>query len=520
MLERRKIIGFLLGSGVFIFLLVLPSPAGLGPDAQRMAAVVLLMAIWWITEAVPIPVTALLPIPLYPLLNIMPSATVTMNYANQLIFLFIGGFMLAAAIQRWNLHKRIALTIIWLIGTNPYRLLLGFMLATAFLAMWISNTATAMMMLPIAMAVVLQMKKGVRFGDKLGTKAEQVFSDSFGMVLMLGIAYGASIGGVATLIGTPPNIVFAGFIREFYPSAPEIGFMQWMLIGIPVVACLLPIAWAVLAYVAPGVSLKKFVFEGGGSSQVIKSELKTLGPMNAGERLIGIVFLVTVFLWMFRNPINLDFIVIPGWSELFPEVQRKYIHDTTVAMTMAISLFFIPVRRSKHRFLLDWGTAVKAIPWGIVLLFGGGFALAAGFKATGLDTWIGGNLGHFAGLQTLLIVFAICLLVTFLTEVTSNTATATMMMPILAATAVALNEHPFFLMIPGTISASCAFMLPVATPPNAIVFGSGWVNITKMAKVGVLLNFAGVLIITALAYGLVMLVFGARVGVVPGWIAP
>ncbi len=512
-----KNVGLFIGLGVFLLLLLLPTPAGLEVEAQRMGAVVSLMAIWWVTEAVPIPVTSMLPIALYPLLHIMPSKTVTPNYTNHLIFLFIGGFLLASAIEKWNLHRRIALNIIRLMGTNPYRLMFGFMAATAFLAMWISNTATAVMMMPIAMAVANQLADNSTYRGDGSAASREIVRMTFGSALMLGIGYSASIGGVGTLIGTPPNIVFAGFIREMYPKAPEIGFLQWMLVGFPLVLIFLPICWIIVSKFSTKIPLKDIEF-GVGETNLIEENIKDLGPMNKGERIILIAFALTVFLWMFRAPMNLGIATIPGWSSLLPTGYGKYLHDATVSIFMSIVLFMVPVNFKKREFILDWKTASKGIPWGTVLLFGGGFAIASGFKTTGLDAWLGSGLTGISGLPMMAIIFLVCIFMVSLTTVTSNTATSTMIMPIMAATAVGLGEHPFWLMIPATISASCAFMLPVSTPPNAIVFGSGWIQMRQMLKTGFILNMIGIFLVTFLCYFLMMWVFGLQLGTLPAWV--
>lgn len=514
----KQTVGLFLGPALF-FLIFLLSPAqGLSREGQNMGAVAILMATWWLTEAVPIPVTSLLPLVLYPVLNILPSSSVAPNYTNHLIFLFIGGFLMATTIQKWNLHKRIALSIILIVGTNPYLILLGFMIATAFLAMWISNTATAMMILPIAMAVVIQLSQKASYKGEQGPVAQEMTLKSFGSVLMLGVAYSASIGGVGTLIGTPPNIVFAGFVKELFPAAPEIGFLQWMKVGVPIVIIFLPISWLVLAKFASPISLKDFQFGDGKSSrEIIKKELNNLGPMSYQESMVALIFVLTVLLWVFRAPINLGTVKIPGWSQLFPTSQANFFHDATVAMFTGLLPFFIPSNWKKREFLLDWETAVKGIPWGTVFLFGGGFAMASGFTETGLGEWMGNGLAGFQGFSALALILIVTIFSKCLTEVISNTATATMLMPILGATALAMQIHPFFLMIPATLSASFAFMLPVATPPNAIVFGSGWITMGQMAKTGLILNILAVIVLTLLSYLSLIYLMGLDLGVMPDW---
>jgi len=494
----RQRIGLFLGLGLFILVLVLPPASGMSPQAKRTAAVALLMACWWISEAIPIPVTALLPLILFPLLSIMAAKDVASRYADQNIFLFMGGFFIAMAMQRWELHKRIALHIIRILGTSPHRIILGFMIATAFLSMWISNTATTMMMFPIGLAVILHAQAMIKKENLSINTAKGEFN--FGTALMLAIAYSASIGGIATLVGTPPNIVFAGIARSLFPKAPEIGFLDWFKIGLPLVIIFLPIVWIYLTRIILPLRLKKIP----GEKNVIEQDLKSLGPMKIGEKLTLVVFVVVAVAWIFRQNIDVGLFVIPGWSNILGI--SDYVHDSTVAMIGALLLFLLPVNWRKREFVLNWEWAVR-IPWGIILLFGGGFAIAAGFQSSGLAQWIGERLSFLSGIPLIFMIMCICLFLTFLTEITSNTATTTMMMPVLGSMAVAMCIHPYLLMIPATISASCAFMLPVATPPNAIIFGSGYLRIPDMAKAGFFLNLIGVLIVTLIVYFLAIPVF-------------
>ena len=500
---QKKLVLIVGGLLLFLFMLMLPPPEGVSPEGQRMAAVVLLMALWWISEAVPIAVTALLPLVLYPLLGILPSKAVAPNYTNHLVFLFLGGFMIALAMERWNFHKRIALVIIRAIGTNPSRIVLGFMVAAAFLSMWISNTAATMMLLPVAMAVVRQVASHVTWNGGSEEYSPQAVEQNLGLTLMLGLAYSASIGGVGTLIGTPPNIVFAGFYKNSFPDQPEITFFRWMIFAVPVVLVFLPLVWLYLCRFVCQVPLNKLKL-GEGAGQVIAKELEALGKMSRAERFVAGVFLTTALLWIFRQPISLGSVTVPGWSSLFP--WSGHLHDSTVAMAMGLLLMIFPLGfpngmerdGKKEYFALDWKTVNDGVPWGILLLFGGGFALAAGFKQTGLDLWIGQQLSALGEYPLWMVVLGVCLGLTFLTELTSNTATATMILPIIAGAAIAAEVHPLLLMVPATISASFAFMMPVATPPNAIVFGSGWVTIPQMSKAGLALNFLGAILVTAL----------------------
>jgi len=486
----RVIVAFL-GLAAFVTVLLIPTPAGMTPVAQRVAAVAVLMAIWWITEAIPIPATALLPLALYPALGIMSAKDAAVSYGDRNLFLFAGGFFIAMAMQKWNLHERIALHIIKRTGTNSRRLILGFMVATAFLSMWISNTATAMMMMPIGLAVIGEIER-----------TSEAESGPFGTALMLGIAYAASIGGIGTLIGTPPNIVFTTQLSLLYPKAPEISFVQWMFIGLPLVLIFLPLTWFTLTRLAYPISPSVAT---GRIESIIDERLNSLGPMSRGEKIVLAVASMTAISWISRGL----------WSRLFP--QPDYIDDSTVAIAFAVLLFAIPVDREQNEFALDW-TWARRIPWGILLLFGGGLALANGFKDSNLIAWAGDQLRVLSNMPLLGMIVCIALLVTFLTELTSNVATTTILLPILAVTASeVLKVNPLLLMIPATMSASCAFMLPVATPPNAIVFGSGHITVPQMARSGLILNFLGVLLITTLAFVAVPHVFHLLSYRLPDW---
>lgn len=497
----HKKVGLIGGLVLFIILLMAPTPEGMSEDGQRAGAVAFLMAVWWMTEALPLAATALLPIGLYPLLGVMSGKDVTLAYGDDNIFLFAGGFFIAMAMQKWNLHERIALNIVVRTGTNPSRLVLGFMFATAFLSMWISNTATTLMMLPIAMAVI----------DEMGKRSEKKDVGRFAICLLLGVAYSASIGGVATLIGTPPNGVLLTQYRSMFPDAPEIGFVQWMVIGVPFTAIMLPLTWLMLTRVLFHFKDLKFA----GAREEIQNRLAALGKMSRGETIVLAVWIATALSWIFQNDIELGRYVIPGWADLFPE--PKYIRNSTVAVFFAIVLFMIPVDLKKREFALDWEWAIK-IPWGVLLLFGGGLALANAFSSTGLVEWTGEKLTLLEGVSPLLVIICIALMLTFLTELTSNVATTSIMLPILGgAVAPALGVHPLLLMIPAAISASCAFMLPVATPPNAIVFGGGHINVAQMARAGLLINLMGVVIVTLLTYFVAVPVFGIEFGEVPDW---
>ncbi len=469
------------------------------PLVTRMAAVAVLMAGWWITEAIPIPATALLPVALLPLLGIMRGRDVAALYFNHIIFLFIGGFIFALAMQKWNLHRRIALRIILLLGTGPRRMILGFMVATWFLSMWISNTATTMMMVPMAMAIILQFRES--FG------AERV--SRYAVALLIGIAYAASVGGIATLIGTPPNLSFARIFQLTFPAAPEISFATWFVFALPLSTVFLLIAWGVLC--------RMFGIDGAGFSgerELFKQEHRQLGRIRFEEVAILVLFVLLVFLWMFRRDIDLGIWVIPGWTRIMPV--PGFIDDGTIAVSLALLLFLIPARSGRAGRLMDWQTATQ-LQWGIVILFGGGFALASGFRESGLSAWLGEQLAAFGDFPPLAMVMSVCGLLTFLTELTSNTATTEMVLPVLGALACAINVHPLFLMIPATLSASCAFMLPVATPPNAIVFGTGEVKMSDMIRGGIVLNLIGVVLITLFVCVLGVAVFDIDLGQMPAW---
>ncbi|UCF04351.1 MAG: SLC13/DASS family transporter [bacterium] len=499
----RSRFGLLLGPLLFVVFLVLPERV-LEGDAKRVAAVAALMAVWWICESIPLAATALIPLVAFPLLKVVPCRTAASSYAAPEIFLFMGGFFIAIAMQRWNLHRRIALGIVRLVGVRGDRIILGFMLATAFLSMWISNTATTMMMLPIGLAVLMTLEE-----HTTGACGERFFE--FKTALMLSIAYAANIGGIGTLIGTPPNIVFAAQVRTLFPRAGEISFVKWMAVGLPLVAVFIPITWLVLTRLA----LRGAHIVAGSGADAIEREHAALGPMSPGEKRTLVVFLATVAAWITRADITVGEFTFRGWASLLS--LGPFAHDSTVAMAAAITLFLVPVDWRRGIFLLDWKSA-REIPWGILILFGGGIALGKGFSESGLAAKIAGAMEMCGGAPIVLLIVLTALLVTFLTEITSNTAVATIFLPILAATAVGLSLHPFLLMIPAAISASCAFMLPVATPPNAIVFSSGAIPMTGMVRIGVMMNFIGIALVTLVVYLLAIPVFGILVSRLPEWI--
>ena len=482
------------------------------------AALTALIACWWIFVAIPIPVTSLLPMLLMPLLGIVPMKDAAQPYADPNVFLFMGGFIIALGVERWNLHRRIALHIVNVVGTGRATLVLGFMIASAVLSMWISNTATTMMMLPIGLAVIAALSE---LGDESSSRSRA----NFGAALMLGIAYAASIGGIATPIGTPPNIVFRGQMASLFPQAPEISFGYWMLLFLPLVVVFVPLTWLVLTRVTCR-------FEAGGfkaGREVVREHLHKLGRLRGPELTMGIIFLVTALLWMTRSiPLGKD--TNYGWATLFERwlsasdgtphrFNAAYIHDATVALFMAVLCFVIPAGRNadgQRRRIMNWETAQR-LPWGILLLFGGGFAIAAGFRASGLSHWCGTVFAQLGITSPIMLIAGTCLLMTFLTEITSNTATTQVMLPILAKASAALGLHPYLLMLPATVSASCAFMLPVATPPNAIVFGSDHVSMGRMVRTGIVLNLLGVVLVTLLIYFVARPLLSIQPNVLPAW---
>ncbi|WP_418286803.1 SLC13 family permease [Halorubrum sp. DTA46] len=492
----RQKISLVLGPLLFAAILLAPSPEGLSVGGQGVAATTAWVAVWWIGEAVPIPATSLLPIVLFPLTRALDVTAAAAPYANDLIFLFMGGFFIAMAMQRWELHRRVALRTIRAIGAGPERIILGFMVATAFLSMWVSNTATAMMMTPIGLAVILQTSDIIeRTGENIPT-AQGEFN--FGTALMLCIGYSASVGGIGTIIGTPPNLVLVGAIDETFDQS--VSFAQWMLYGVPISVLGVAIIWVyVTKFIVPPQmdSLP-------GGMEVIDEEIAALGSMTREETLVLVVFAATALGWLSRSFLLQP--VIPG------------ITDSMIAVAGALVLFLVPAREAdgSFTFLLDWETAVR-IPWGIILLFGGGLSIAAGFQETGLAAWIGGFLGVLEAVSLLVIVTVVVLLTIVMTEVTSNTATTAMLMPILAGLAIGIGIHPYGIMIGAATAASFAFMLPVATPPNAVVFGTGYITMPQMAKVGFGLNIVGALLVVLLTVTWLPLAWGIDLTEVPPW---
>ncbi len=485
--SRVQKIGLFLGLVIFLVTLLLPAPDGLSPQAWRATALALLMFTWWITEALPLYVTSLLPLILLPALGVLDARKVSASYAEPTIFLFMGGFFLAVAMQRWGLHKRIAAITLKTLGSQPRRLLFGVMATTAMISLFVSNTATTLMIYPIGLALMAQM----------GTGSSE--RNGFGTALMLGIAYAASIGGVGTLIGTTPNVILAGQAKLLFPDLPEVTFLNWMLVGVPYVILFLPLAWLYLALAhVPAKSQPE-------DAHLLRESLGELGKITRGELGVLIIFSFAVLGWIFREDMSFGAFVIPGWANLLGV--GPWVQDSTVAILAALLLFLVPVNWKKGEFLLRWEQAVQ-IPWGILILLGGGFALALSFQETGLSSWLGGHLAALGGIHPILLVFIICLFLTALGEMASNTALAFMFIPVLGTTAAAIGVHPYLLLIPATMACSSGFMLPVATPPNAIVMASGAVTIQQMARAGLALDLIAAVIITLITFLIAVPVFG------------
>ena len=480
-MDKTRRYGLIIGLVLFIIPLVTAPPAGMSDQAWRTAGIALLLAAWWATEVLPIPVTSLLPLLLFPALGIMSMAQSAAPFARPTIFLLLGGFIIATALARWNLHRRLALTILVRVGNRPAALIGGFMAATALISMWISNTASTIMMIPIALSLAGEIVQGRGDGKYRG----------FVLCLVLGIAYAASIGGLGTPIGTPPNLFVVSFMKDSYGI--EISFLTWMMFGLPTVFILVPIAWLVLTKWAFPFALP----DAPEAHMRLAAELDALGPMTRPERRVALVFLLVALAWIFRLPIqkNLDIFL--------------WLNDAMIAVGGATLLFIIPsgCQKEKATALLDWETANR-IPWGVLLLFGGGLSLAAGVKMSGLALWLGTSLAALGTLPLIIMVLALVTMVIFLTELTSNTATVATLLPVLGALAASTGIAPMMLFAPVALSASCAFMLPVATAPNAVIYSTGEVTIPEMAGAGFRLNLVAIIAVTALSYALVPVIFG------------
>jgi len=481
---RYQNIGLVAGPILFAIIMLLPAPDGLSENAWATVAVGILLASWWATEAIPVPATSLLPLILLPVLGITTSKGASLPYAEPVIFLLLGGFIAAMAMQKWDLHRRIALNILSVVGDNPYALIGGFMAASALLSMWISNTATTLMLIPIGLTVAHTI---------LGEKAQ---GHRFTIALLIGCAWAASIGGLGTYIGTPPNLFVKGFIEQ--TTGREILFYQWMAFGIPVVLVMVPLAWVVLTKIC-------FRFDADllrGGSDVVKKELTALGSMTKAEKRVAAVMGTMAFLWIFRQ-------LLVKWDpliDLMPFIAN--LTDMHVAIGAGVAMFLVPSGCKKEGgMLLDWESAVQ-LPWGVILLFGGGLSIAAAIKTTGLAIWLGESMSALGTAPLFIIVLAVVALITFLTELTSNTATTAALVPVLGALATTANLDPIFLAAPAAMAASCAFMLPVATGPNAVVFATGQIQIPQMVRAGLWLNVMGTFAVATVCYHVLPLVFG------------
>ncbi|QXE02458.1 DASS family sodium-coupled anion symporter [Terribacillus sp. DMT04] len=495
--KRPQLIGLLLGPLFFFAVIFFYYPEGLSYEGRMVLATTLWVATWWITEAIPIPATSLLPLILLPLTQGLDGETAASSYGDPIVFLFLGGFLIAMAMEKWDLHKRIALNIISVVGTSTSRIVLGFMIATAFLSMWVSNTAAVMMMLPIGTAIIYQATQAVK-ASKQGMGAD---SKKFEKTLVFAIGYAGTIGGLGTLIGTPPNIILAAMASSLF--GVEISFGGWMLVAVPLVVILLFSAWIYLTKIIFRINMKELP----GGKDLILQEKRKLGKMSFEEKAVLIIFSFAAFMWVSRTFLwqadaVWEIIAIPGLS------------DTMIAVLAGVLLFLIPSLSKKGERLLTWEVS-KDLPWGVLLLFGGGLAIAAGFTSSGLSQWIGDQLTVLEGFNIILIIIISTTLVLFLTEITSNTATATMILPVMASLALALNIHPYAIMVPAAMAANCAFMLPVGTPPNAIIFATGKISIADMVKTGFALNIFTLLLLILGVFTLVGPIWGLDLSVYP-----
>jgi sodium-dependent dicarboxylate transporter 2/3/5 len=492
----RKI-ALLLGPIICIFLLILFHwiDTGLKPVAERVLAVMAWMLVWWIGEAIDLAVTALLPIVLFPLLNIMDVENTTKSYGNSVIFLFMGGFLIALALERCNLHLRIALNIVKMTGTKPNRIILGFMFATAFLSMWISNTATTVMMLPIATSVLALLD--TQEGDNKGMQ-------NFALTLLLGIAYAATIGGCGTIIGTPPNTVFASIINKMYGY--EVSFGQWALFGVPFSLALLLANYFIMVHWLYPNRLGDFAQVG----KVIDDKLEALGKMRKAEKITLVIFVVTALMWIFRDLIN---------QYCATQKVALKLDDTMIAIAGGLAVFLTPLSWRKGEFLMQWEDT-KKMPWGILMLFGGGLSLSSALDQSGIIQTIGNGVAGYSYLNIWVIVSILVILGVFMSEVMSNVAMVAVMTPVVAALAIGMKQNPLLFTIPVTLAASCAFMLPMGTPPNAIVFASGRIKFFQMVKVGFVLNWIGIALMIIVSQSFLLWIFDIHLGELPTWAKP
>lgn len=489
------------GPAVGALVSISPLPESISPEGQAVAATAFLMAIWWMSEVIPLGATALLPIVLFPLLGVRSTDSVMPSYAHWIVYLVMGGFMIAAGMQKWGLHKRLALWTIDRIGVTPSRMVLGFTIATACISMWVTNTATALMMLPVAAAVIEYIRKNS------GEEAVRGLAPA----LMLSIAYASSIGGVGTIIGTGPNGVFAAQAFELFGR--RIGFVTWLGIGLPCVVILIPLAW---------IYLTRFAFHmppaTTDAKAAIDCERRALGPMSRGEKSVAWIFGLTALLWIARRSVHFGDVTLPGFDALLPHDAKgsSLVNDATIGIFGALLMFIIPVNLKKKEFVLDVKTAI-AVPWDVLLILGGGIALANGFADSGLSKWVANQAIVLKDVHPAILVLLVTIVLTFLTELTSNTATSTIFIPILASAAIGLGQHPYLFMIPCTIAVSMAFMLPVATPPNAIAFSSGYVRAQDMARAGFWLNWIAIAVITLLMLYVIAPFMDIQPDTVPEW---
>ncbi len=499
---RNKYIGLILGIAAFLAIYLLTDLEPGKPEVTATLAVAALMAIWWVSETIPLAVTALIPIVLFPALGVLDGKAVSEVYMNHIIFVYVGGFMMALAMEKWNLHKRIALRLLVIIGVSPGRILLGFMATSAFLSMWISNTATTMMMIPIVLSIVVSLE------DHLSAKHLSGYATG----LFLAVAYSASVGGMSTLVGSPTNLVLPRILTLLYPAAPDISFTQWMVFAMPVSLVMMVAVWLVIYFrFRPRESWE------GIDREHFRMEYRSLGKASYEEKVVLVLFLILAALWIFRTGITINNFTLPGWSRLFRS--SDFINDGTVAIFISIILFIWPSRSGKGERIMDWKTASR-IPWNIVLLFGGGFALALGFQSSGLSIWMGEQLLWTRGVHPVLILLAAVALMSFLTELTSNVASTQMLLPVFASLAISSGNNPLLMMIPATLASSLAFMLPTATPPNAIVYGTNRIQISTMVRTGFMLNMLGILAVTLVTWLLGNSVYGIELGMIPGWANP
>ena len=479
-MRPHKIAGLLIGPVLFVGIITTLSIAGLDDNAIRVIAVAAWLVVWWMTEAVPLPVTALLPLVLFPLLGIFSMTEAAAPYASPIVFLFMGGFIIALAMEKRNLHRRIALNLIRLTGTDANGIILGFMLATAFLSMWISNTATTVMMLPIALSVIELLREQSPEGDSTGYQR-------FALGLMLCIAYSANIGGTTTIIGTPPNVVLVGYMQEFYQQ--DVAFGRWLLVGVPVCVILLSgTYWMVTRVLFP-----HRLGQLAGSDTLIADKLRALGAMSRAEKRVALVFGLTAFGWVFQTTIN-------DW------LGDRYLDNTIVAMAGGILMFIVPANLGQQEYLLDWESTTR-LPWGILLLFGGGLCLAKGMETTGLVQWVGDRIASDPDINLGWLILLLTAFMLFMTEIMSNVALVVIFVPVVFGIADGLGIEPMYLAVPVTLASSCAFMMPVSTPPNAVVFSSGYIRIGDMAKAGFLLNLLSILVLVVITLTVVRWVY-------------